>query len=213
MSRRSLLLILTAAAVVAITGFWLVTRYVRKTVQQQVAALSKPEERQVDLGTVVTRVRDLNRLETASMRVVHVSTITQSYTIVPNAIAGDQLTLFATGDVIAGVDLARLKPNDVWRDADGTLVMRLPPSELLMSRIDNGETRVISRKTGVFRRADSGLEGRAREHAESGIRSEAVQRGILPLASRNAETKLADLAHAMGFAKVRFISAGAPIAH
>ncbi|MCU1228548.1 MAG: hypothetical protein JWO97_1432, partial [Acidobacteria bacterium] len=156
------------------------------------------------------RVRDLNRLETAAMRVTHVSTITQSYKLVPNAMGGDELTLFATGDVIAGVDLSRLTQNDIRREPDGSIVMRLPSPEILISRLDNRETRVITRRTGMFRRADDNLESRARQHAEIGIRQEAMKKGILPLAANNAEAKLAAFVQAIGVKRVRFERAGTP---
>jgi len=93
---------------------------------------------------------------------------------------------------------------NVRRDTDGTLVLRLPPPQVLITRLDNRESRVISRKTGLLRRADINLESRARQYAEGGIRGEAVRRGILPMASQNAETKLAAFIHTLGVAKVRF---------
>jgi hypothetical protein len=197
---RRRLSVLFVVAVVIITAF-LLFREIPRRVEQ---ALTKPHEEQIDLGAVVTRVRDLNRLETAAMRVTHISTITQSYNLVPNAMGGDQLTLFAAGDVIAGVDLSRITPNDVRREADGSIVMRLPPPEILVSRLDNRETRVISRKTGIFRRADDNLESRARMNAEIGIRQEAMKKGILPLAANNAEGKLASFIQTLGVKTVRF---------
>jgi hypothetical protein len=144
------------------------------------------------------------------MRVVHVSTITQSYELVPNALAGDQLTFFAAGDVIAGLDLSQLKKEDVHREPDGMIVVRLPPSQVLVTRVDNRESRVINRKTGFFRRADMNLESRARQYAEQSIRNEALNKGILTLASQNAEVKVAELLHMFGFQKVRCEAAGAP---
>jgi len=202
MSRRGVVLTLVAAFfVTGLTFFagWVVWRQTRHAAQE----VFTPREEQIDLGAVVTRVRALNRLETASMRVVHVSTITQSYELVPNAIAGDELTFFAAGDVIAGIDLSLLKAEDVRRDGDGTIVVRLPPPEILISRIDNRQSRVLNRKTGLFRRADMNLESRARQYAEQGIRTEAVNKGILPLASQNAEVKVAELLHTFGFQRVR----------
>jgi len=202
MSRRGVILALIAAVlVIGVTFFagWMAVRETRRTAE----AVFTPREQQIDLSAVVTRVRALNRLETASMRVVHVSTITQSYELVPNAFAGDELTFFAAGDVIAGIDLSQLKAEDVRRDVDGTIVVRLPPPLILVSRIDNRESRVLNRKTGLFRRADMNLESRARQYAEQGIRNEAVNKGILPLASQNAEVKVAELLHTFGFQRVR----------
>ena len=144
------------------------------------------------------------------MHVVHVGTLTQSYEMVPNALTGDEITFFATGDVIAGVDLSQIKQQDVRRDVDGTITLKMPPSQILVTRLDNRESRVITRNTGVLRRADQHLESRARQYAEQSIRIEAMKKGILPMASQNAEVKVAELLHALGFRKVRFETAGAP---
>ena len=208
MLRRKLTIVFVVIAVIATAV--LLFREIPRRIEQ---SLTTAKEEEVDLGAVVTRVRDLNRLETAAMRVTHVSTITQSYKLVPNAMGGDELTLFATGDVIAGVDLSLLKTDDVHREPDGTIVVRLPPPQLLVSRLDNRATHVINRRTGVFRRSDIGMEGRARQYAEQNIRNEAIHRGILPMAQQNAEARVAGLLHTLGAPKVRFDAAVSGAAH
>jgi hypothetical protein len=208
MARRGVAVALIAALFVigvTICAGWLAWRHAQRRVEQAFV----PHEEQVDLTAVVTRVRALNRLETASMRVVHVSTIKQTYDLIPNAFAGDELTLFAAGDVIAGIDLSQLKQEDVRRDPDGVLTIRLPPAQVLVTRLDNRQTRVLNRNTGWFRRADAGLESRARQYAEQGIRNEAVSKGILQMASQNAEQRVADLLRTFGLQRVRFEAAPA----
>ena len=203
MTKRQIGILLGTLAlvlIVLIATAWFVARRVERMAVQAVTQ----KEETLDLGTLVTRVRDLNRLETANMRVVNVSTVRQTYDLIPNALAGDELTLYSAGDVIAGVDLSLLKTEDVHREPDGTVVVHLPPPQLLVSRLDNRATHVINRRTGVFRRADVGMEGRARQYAEQNIRNEAVHRGILPLAQQNAEARVAGLLHTLGAPKVRF---------
>lgn len=209
--RRQILTLLGATAFIVAIAAATVWFLVRRIDQAVVSGVTSKEET-VDLGTLVTRVRDLNRLETATMRVTSISTVKQTYDLIPNALAGDELTLYATGDVIAGVDLSLLKQEDVRREPDGTIVVRLPPPQLLVSRIDNRTTRVTGRRTGVFRRADIGMEGRARQYAEQNIRNEAVHKGILPLAQQNAEARIAGLLHSLGAMKVRFVDASSLVA-
>jgi hypothetical protein len=198
--RRLVVILLAISVLAAVVLLWRM-----RNIATEVA---KPHETEIDLGAVTTRIRNLNRLETASMHVVHVSTISQTYTLVPNAIGGDELTLYAGGDVIAGVDLSQMKNGDLARAPDGSVLVRLPPPQVLLTRIDNRETRVISRKTGLLRRADPNLEGRARLYAEGGVRSEAVRKGILTLAKNNAQLRLAELLHAIGIQKVEFLESG-----
>lgn len=172
--------------------------------ERAAANLAKPHDEIVDLSLVVNQIRGLNRLETAAMRVTHVATISQTYTLIPDALAGDEVTLYAVGDVIAGVDLSQLQPGDIQRDANGTVIIHLPPSMVLLTRLDNRQTHVVNRRTGVFRRADQQLEARARQYAEQSIRSESVRRGILQTAELNAQARVAELARALGARKVVF---------
>jgi len=210
MQRRTVLVALGGlliAAVVAVTT----AVFVWRTAKETVAAVAlTPEEKEIDIATLVTQVRELHRLETASMRVMHVGTIKQEYKLVPNALAGDEITFLATGDVIAGIDLSRLRQEDVWRTPDGALNVRLPPAQILVSRVDNEQSRVLTRKTGMLRRADVDLETRARQHAEQNIRAEALKRGILTIASDSGEKKMAELLRTFGFMRIRFVTSPVP---
>jgi hypothetical protein len=201
-NRRAAAVVAIAAGVLlaaAIAGLWWTVRRVHRD-------LTTPVETTVDLGDVVTQVREMSRLETAAMHVVNVSTITQSYKYVPKSLGSDQITLYAEGDVIAGIDLARVQPADAWREPDGTLVMRLPDPQVLMTRVDNGRTKVLHRNTGFLRGADPGLESRVRLYAEGAIRGEATRKGILTMASENGQKKLAAFLHALGIRKVKFVT-------
>jgi hypothetical protein len=214
MQRRTLFLILGGIAItlaVALTTGVLVWRLAKRTVSDQISAVLTPQEKTIDVAALVTQVRELNRLETASMHVIHVGRVSQSYKLVPNALAGDEITFLAAGDVIAGIDLARLQPQDVWRSPDGTINLRLPQAEVLVVRVDNAQSRVLTRDTGMLRRQDVDLETRARQHAEENIRAEAVKKGVLLTASTTGEKKLAGFLHTLGFEKVRFVgSPGVP---
>lgn len=187
------------------TAVWMRIAFPPREVARAIvdAAVGK-QEAPLDITALVTRVSELNRLETAQMRVVHVSQIKQSYGIVPDLFVGDSLTLMAVGEVFAGIDLSTLRLEDVREEGDGAVVIRLPAAEILVTRLDNEETRVLDRKTGALRKADLGLEGRARAYAENGVREEALRKGILNLASANAERRIAELAKTLGARSVRF---------
>ncbi len=167
-------------------------------------------EVQIDVVSVVNQVRQLSRLETVSMTVTHVSTIKQSYGVIPNALAGDELTLLAVGEVIGGVDLSRVQPGDAWVEPGRVLVLRLPSPQILVSRLDNRKTRVVNRDTGVLRKSDVNLESRARQAAEQAVRREALKNGVLEKAREGAEQQLSRFFHTLGIDRVRFISSPAP---
>ena len=213
MQRRTLFLILGGIAItvlVAVSTGVMIWRIAKRTVRQQVSEVLAPQEKTIDVAALVTQVRELNRLETATMHVMHVGRVSQTYKLVPDALAGDEITFLAEGDVIAGIDLARLTPQDVWKSPDGTINLRLPAAEVLVARVDNQKSRVLTRDTGMLRRRDIDLETRARQHAEENIRKEAVSKGILQMASQTGEKKLAGFLNTLGFEKVRFVSSQVP---
>ncbi|HEY2091771.1 MAG TPA: DUF4230 domain-containing protein [Thermoanaerobaculia bacterium] len=186
--------------VVVIAAFVYLERRAKKIEEEA----TTPQEETVDVGAIVTRVRSLNRLETAEMRITHVANVKQTYKYVPDALGGDSLTLLAAGDVIAGFDFSQLTENDVTRDATGGVVLHLPAPEILVTRLDNNATRVINRNTGMLRREDPDMESRARAHVETMIRDEALKAGVLKQAEDNGEKVLAELLHTLGFQRVRF---------
>ncbi|MGA7614257.1 MAG: DUF4230 domain-containing protein [Thermoanaerobaculia bacterium] len=206
MRKRTLITVagvLVASALLMYGGLRLAKRMASAPARIARQAVEK-RENVVDLASVVQQIRGLDRLETISLRVIHVSHAEQSYGLIPNALTGDEITFFAVGDVIGGVDLSRLTPGDLRLDSDGAVRVTLPPAEILVTRLDNRQSRVLDRKTGVMRKADSGLEGRIREAAERSIREDAIAKGILPGAEKNAQKAIADLLHSVGFSKVRF---------
>lgn len=204
--RRWIVAIVLVVFLFAVLFFVRQRLFDERSIAERLAATAVGQkETAVDLTTIVTELSKLSRLETARMRVVNVSQIRQSYGIIPDMLAGDHLTLMAVGEVFAGVDLSKLGAEDVYRDEEGVITIVLPDSEVLVTRIDNDETKVINRDTGVFRSQDKGLEGRARAYAERQIRDEAVAKGILDLATANAEEKLAEFVTKLGATSVRFV--------
>jgi len=204
-NRRKIAIVVTGVAILAILAT--IAIVLVKRIHHAAQQIGKVEETTADIGDVVTQVREMSRLETAAMHVVNVSTITQSYHFVPRSLGNDEITLYAEGDVIAGIDLSRVQQSDVWREPDGTLVMRTPDPQIFVTRLDSAKTRVLNRNTGLLRRADPNLESRLRVHAEGAIRREAAQKGILNLAQQNGQQKLATFIHTLGFQRVKFVSA------
>ncbi|HVT43140.1 MAG TPA: DUF4230 domain-containing protein [Thermoanaerobaculia bacterium] len=207
MNDRLLKLVVTLLIIggMLIAALFMLVRIPRMMIREGMATVAKKEQH-IDLSALVTQIRDLSRLETTSMRVVNVSRIDQSYGAIPDKLAGDSITFLAVGDVIAGIDLSQITREDVYLDREGVLVMKLPLPEILVTRLDNKESKVITRDTGMLRRADVNLESRLRQQAESSVRDEALRKGILPLAATNAEVKLSGFLNTVGFQRVRFES-------
>jgi hypothetical protein len=117
----------------------------------------------------------------------------------------DRLLLVAQGQVIAGVDLARLQEQDV-QVVGSTVYLTLPAAEIFVATLDNDETYIYDRQTGVFGQQID-LETLARQEAEQEILSAALEDGILDTAEQNAQHYIEGLIRALGFDEVVFVRA------
>lgn len=108
--------------------------------------------------------------------------------------------LVAAGDVIAGVDLATLRPEDVQVDADaGTVRVRLPADEILASRLDNDGRFVCERSSDTLARRSETLETRARQEAECTLTLASIDAGVLLRAEAGARQSITALPRPLGF--------------
>lgn len=157
----------------------------------------------IDRPAVIRQIQALNRLEATTYLTEQVITAEQGGNAFYNFFAGDKLLLVASGEVIAGFDLAKLRPEDVQINADGsTATVNLPPAEILLSRLDNEKTKVYSRETGIFTQGNAGLEAEARRVAEQKIVQAACDSGILDRAVGDGRRNIENLVKAFGIKNV-----------
>jgi len=204
-------------ALIGVGVIWTVNQAVQKTISPvqnvtgnigtQVAAVLNPTPTILpDPITVVRSVRTLARLETIQYTVEKVITAETGQGAL-GFLFGDRLILVAHGVVIAGVDMSKLRPEDV-QARNGVLYVSLPEPEIFIATLDNDKSYVYNRDTGVLRREDVNLETNARQAAEAEIEKAAIEDGILPLAQQNAENYLYRLFRDLGYQEVIF-TAGA----
>lgn len=151
--------------------------------------------------TVIKELRTLNRLETAAFTIEKVIDAGTSGNKLQEVLFGDRILLIAHGEVIAGFDLSKMA-NDSVKISGGTLRVTLPSPEILVTRIDNEQTRVYDRKLGLLTRGEKDLEAKARAEAERIIRDAAIKGNILDEARKNARNQLTSLFRTMGFTTV-----------
>ena len=159
---------------------------------------------------VLVQVQQLNRLETASFTIEKVieGGVDQGSPVL-NALLGDRLLFIAHGNVIAGVDLSQLQPEDVSVHDNQSISLRLPPAGVLSQSLDNGLSRVYDRQRGLLTTGDPNLETQVRQEADQQILQAACQGGILQQANTNAQTQVRALLVTMGFSQVEFLPANA----
>jgi hypothetical protein len=156
-----------------------------------------------DPVTIIHEVRALARLETMQYSVEQVITA-ETGTGTFGFLFQDKLLLVAHGTVIAGIDMEKLQPEDMWLDG-AVLNVRLPAAEIFVATLDNDKTYIYDRTTGIARTADPNLETLARQSAVEKIRQAAIDDGILDLAQQNAEAFLTRFFLALGYADVIFV--------
>jgi hypothetical protein len=156
----------------------------------------------VDQPTVVRQIQQLRRLETVSYAVDKIISGEHENPYLPKFLVSDRLLLVVHGEVIGGVDLAKLQPSDV-STRGRSITIHLPAAEVFTTRLDNAQTRVYSRDTGLFSSPDPNLETEVRQEAERQLESAARQDGILKLADQNARTTISSMLTALGFTSIQ----------
>jgi hypothetical protein len=169
------------------------------------AIVGRPTTIDVSAPVVVDRIQQLARLETVVYSLDTVVVGQDSSALLPDALTGDKLLLIVHGQTIAGVDLRKLKPEDVQitESSEGRAIsVTLPPSEIFITSVDNQHTHVYQRDTGLLVSADPNLETTTRAKAQDELQKAALDDGILDAAAKNARGTIAAMLGGLGFAKV-----------
>ena len=175
-----------------------------RALQTQMSNLLNPTPTIIpDPVTYINEIRALARLETIQYSIEKVITgETGGGTF--QGLFGDKILFVGHGTVIAGIDLDKLRPEDM-RFENGVLTVQLPPAEIFIAALDNEKSYVYDRDTGVLARPDPNLETLVRQSAEQEILKAALEDGILEQAQINAEAYLIKFFSALGFPNTIFV--------
>lgn len=191
MKKLRLLLIVFGFGVFLVCGLWL-----GLTLQR----LTSSSANLFNSATVLRQVQTLSQLIT----VKYVMEKVVVYEDVKWFPGGDnRVLLLAHGIVKAGVDLERLKPEDVEISGQ-TVKIRLPRAQVTDCYLDEKQTQVIERTTGLLRSFDKDLEQNARLIAVDDIRRAARYAGILKDAEERARAQIEGFFSQVGY-KVEFV--------
>jgi hypothetical protein len=175
-----------------------------RALSTQVASLLHPTPTVIpDPVTIIRQVQSLARLETIQYTVEKIITAEVNQGVL-GPLFGDKLLLVAHGNVIAGIDLNKLDSMDLVLEGD-ILKVHLPAAEIFSATLNNEQSYIYDRTTGLLTKGDPGLETTARQVAEQEIRKAAETDGILEMAQQNAELYLERLFNTLGYLKVDFI--------
>jgi hypothetical protein len=119
----------------------------------------------------------------------------------------DRLLLVAGGEVVAGFDVSNIGASDIQIAGD-SVILTLPAPAILYTRVDNQETFVQQRNTGLLVPFDIALESEARRQAEREMLAWAMDHDILAKAEENGKQWFESFLLKLGFdaVEVRVLS-------
>jgi hypothetical protein len=154
-----------------------------------------------DRASVIREMRSLQRFETAIFTIEKIIDGGTSGNVFQQFLFGDKILLIAHGQVIAGFDLSQISEKDV--EVEGTTIrITLPKPQVLVTTLDNTQTKVYDRSRGILSPGDKDLESKARAAAEDSIKKAACDGGILKQASDNARKQISAFLSALGFSQI-----------
>jgi hypothetical protein len=158
-------------------------------------------------SAILRQVQTLSHLVTVKyvMEKVEILEVPSENTIGRLVGSQNRLLLLAHGIVKAGTDLGKLKPEDI-QIRGKRIVIKLPAAQITDAYLDEHQTKVIDRTTGLLAPPDKDLERTARQNAVDAIRRAARTSGILNDADERARDQLKMLFLQLGFEEVEFRS-------
>ena len=215
-----LAVILLAGVLVALIVGLLMVREAAQTAQegaervrewgQELLKESTPTIR-ANPATIIHEVQALSRLETVSYSVEKVVTVEKNQQGLADLMGLDEKLLFvAHGKVIAGIDLGKIRLEDITITEDNTVILVMPEPEIFIATLDNEQSYVYDHERGMLNRVfeeQSDMETLARQAAEDAIEEAAIEDGILDTARANGQNYLRAFLLALKFDQVLFVEA------
>lgn len=158
---------------------------------------------------IVEEINSLARLETASYSFQDVLQIEKNQEMLWG-VFGESLLFVAYGDVIAGVDLAEMKPEDLQVVSPTKVIVRLPEAEIFLTDLDNERSYVADRDIGLLTKGDPELESLIRQEAEMRMEEAALANGVVDMANEEAQTFMRSFLENLGFEEIIFTETAPP---
>jgi Protein of unknown function (DUF4230) len=211
---RQLPLIMTgglimAAAIVG-AGFWRTgDRFFQNL--QTLFTMPQPEP-QVDIRSIVVQqVRGVSELTTAIFSMEAIVPASRDRTLGNYVIGKTTLLYIAYGEVRAGVDLSKLQPEDVQvstvsgtapSESGSTIHLRLPPPQILDSKIDVNRSHVYDYDRGFLGLGPDAapeLQDLAQRETLAKVMQTACAEGVLDQANQRADLVVTQLLSTAGY--------------
>ena len=197
-------LILTSTLGVAILalGIFLGILQTKNKIITGVESLFQKPELVVDNNDLVlTQIRGLSELTTSVFVMQTVVPTSANRKLGELIVAQTKLLYIAQGEVRAGIDLSKIKPDDIQLE-NNTIQVQLPPAEILDSKIDVNHSRVYDYDRGWLNLGPDvapELQTLAQRETLGRIVSNACRVGVLDEANDKAKVAIGQLLMTAGY--------------
>lgn len=141
----------------------------------------------------IERIQALSALTTVRYNYANIITAQSDMPALLDRLYGQSLVLLAVSHIDAGIDLGALTADALSvSEVDGTVTLRLPAPTIQDCFLNEVETSVIQRTTGVFAQESPELDNVSRRFAISQFLRTALEDGILQEAATNSELIIAE---------------------
>lgn len=165
-----------------------------------------------DASIIVNQVQDIARLETATVEIEKVVSAERNSEAFFGQL-GESMIFVANGTIVAGIDFAELEEGDIQVVDPNTVWVHLPQAAIFddLPVLNEEESYVADRDTGLFTRADPELETDVRRVAAQAIREDALATGVVETAEQNAEIFVENFLTGLGFTEIIFFDDTPPV--
>lgn len=141
----------------------------------------------------IDRIKQLAQLATVRFNYANV---VNSQIDMPSLLAGlygESLVMVAVGHVDAGIDLDALTEDAlIFDESTNTLTVYLPAPQLLDCFLNENQSYIVERTSGIFAAPSPTLDTSSRRYAVQQFRDKALEDGILTQAQTETETVLSE---------------------
>ncbi len=170
--------------------------------QTPIILVATPTAVVIDRGGVIADIKSTLRQETeifVGERIIEASRLEGTW---KDTLYGERILLIASGKTIAGVDLQKIREEDIIISSDGlSITLNLPATEILVNTLDNQRTHRYSTQRGWL--ADNpDLETEARRQGEVEILQAACEVGIMERSANSIKTGMTGFLRMLKFEHV-----------
>lgn len=135
----------------------------------------------------VEQVQALSELTTTRYNYANIVTGQTQMPAFLSGLYGESLVMVAVVHIDAGIDVSQITQEDVvYDEATETVTITLPAPTLLDCFLDEGESYIAQRQSGIFAQPSNNLDTATRRYALAQFRDKALEDGILTDAAEEA---------------------------